>query len=173
MHDPMQIVSKAAGKKYVSKLDLSKSFLQIKLDENSQHYTAFSSPSHGTLCWTRCCMGLKNSPRAMQRAMDNLLRGLSSFCGCVIDDIVISFNSINEHLEHLRTVLLRLREANFTVSLSKSHFIMRSLTVLGYCLEDGYIKPSQQHVEAILPIGPQTTKAGVRSIMGKLGTTGQ
>jgi hypothetical protein len=169
MTNPMDILMKAAGKKYVSKLDLSKSFLQIKLDEGSQLYTAFSSPSHGTLCWTRCCLGLKNSPRTMQRVMDNVLRGLSSFCGCLIDDIVISSQTIDEHERHLRTVLSRLREANFTVSLSKSEFLMRSMTVLGYCLEDGFIKPSQKHIEAVLRIGPQRTKSGVRAILGTLG----
>ncbi len=176
MSNPMDILSKAAGKKYVSKLDLSKSFLQIPLDERSQPYTAFSTSSHGTLCWTRCCLGLRNSPRTMQRAMDHLLRGLSSlhgssssFCGCLIDDIVLASNTIDDHVFHLKMVLSRLKEANFTVSLAKSEFLMRSMTVLGYCLEDGYIKPSQKHIEAVLRIGPQRTKAGVRAILGTLG----
>ena len=169
MSSPMDIITKAAGKKFLSKLDLSKSFLQIKLDEGSQEYTAFSSPSHGTLCWTRCCMWLKNSPRTMQRAMDNLLRGLSAFCGCLIDDIVLSSNTFEEHENHLRTVLTRLRNANLTVSVSKSEFLMRSMDVLGYRLQDGCIMPSQRHIEAVLRIGPQRTKAGVRAILGTLG----
>jgi hypothetical protein len=171
----MDILSKAAGKKFVSKLDLSKSLLQIPLDERSQPYTAFSTSFHGTLCWTRCCLGLHNSPRTMQRAMDHLLCGLSSlcgsssFCGCLIDDIVLASDTIDDHVRHLKLVLSRLKEANFTVSLTNSEFLMHSMTVLGYCLEDGYIKPSQKHIETVLRIVLQRTKSGVRAILGKFG----
>jgi RNase H-like domain found in reverse transcriptase len=43
------------------------------------------------------------------------------------------------------------------------------MTVLGHCLENGEIKPIKQHIEDVLKIRPQTTKAGVRAILGILG----
>ncbi len=167
MSNPLDILSKAAGKKYISKIDLSKAFLQIPLHESCQEYTAFST-TLGTLCWTRACLGLKNSPRTMQRLMDSLLRATSRFAGCLIDDIVISSETFELHEQHVREILSRLRAANLTASISKSEFLLRSMTVLGYCLEDGVIKPSQKHIEAVLKIGPQSTKHGVRAIMGIL-----
>jgi hypothetical protein len=39
-------------------------------------------------------------------------------------------------------------------------------TVLGHCLENGEIKPSQKHIEKILQIHPQTTKKGVGALLG-------
>jgi hypothetical protein len=129
MSNPLDIVTKAAGKRYISKLDLSKAFLQIPLKENCQEYTAFSC-SLGTLCWTRACLGLKNSPRTMQRLMDSLLRNTASFAGCLLDDIVISSDSFELHLQHLREILSRLRAANLTASVSKSEFLVKSMTVL-------------------------------------------
>ena len=167
MANPLDILSKAAGKKYISKIDLSKAFLQIPLDAACQEYTAFSC-TLGTLCWTRACLGLKNSPRTMQRLMDSLLRKTSKFAGCMIDDIVISSETFELHEQHVREILSRLRAANLTASLGKSEFLVKSMTVLGYCLEDGIIKPSQKHIEAILKIGPQTSKHGVRAILGML-----
>jgi hypothetical protein len=169
MRNPLDIVTKFAGKRVISKLDLSKSFLQIPLDEGSQAYTAFSTHSHGTLCWQRCALGLKNSPRSMQRLMDSLLRSMPSFCDCLIDDMVVASDSIPDHISHLRTVLTKLREANLTVSLSKSEFVMKSNTVLGSTLEGGCIKPRDKHVHAVLKIGKQTTKAGVRALLGTIG----
>lgn len=167
MSNPLDILSKAAGRKWISKIDLSKAFLQVPLHESCQKYTAFQT-TLGTLCWTRTCLGLKNSPRTMQRLMDSILRKTSDFAGCMVDDIVISSETFDLHLSHLREILSRLREANLTASISKSEFLMKSMTVLGYCLEDGLIKPSSKHIEAVLKIGPQTTKHGVRAVLGIL-----
>jgi hypothetical protein len=145
MANPLDILSKAAGKKYISKIDLSKAFLQIPLDESCQEYTAFSC-TLGTLCWTRACLGLKNSPRTMQRLKDSLLRKTSRFAGCMIDDVIISSDTFELHLQHVREILSRFRAENLAASVSKSEFLMKSMTVLGYCLEDGVIKPSHKHI---------------------------
>jgi len=53
--------------------------------------------------------------------------------------------------------------------LNKSEFLLKSITILGHRLEEGLIRPSEAHIENVLQIGPQTTKAGVRAILGILG----
>jgi hypothetical protein len=168
MTDPYDVLCKAAGKKYVSKLDLTTAFFQIPLDDESQDYTAFSCYL-GSFCFCRASMGLKNSPRSMQRLMDRVLRGTSKFAGVLLDDIVIGSYTLDDHESHLRNILCRLREANLTVSVNKSEFLLKSITILGHRLEDGQIRPSEAHIENVLRIGPQTTKAGVRAILGLLG----
>jgi hypothetical protein len=86
--------------------------------------------------------------------------------GCLIDDIVIARNMIDNHILHLIMILLQLKEANFTISLTISEFLMHSMTVSRYCLEDGYIKPSQKYIEAVLSMSPQCTKTGVQVFLG-------
>lgn len=168
MTDPYDVLTKAAGRKFISKLDLCSAFYQIPLSEKCQEYTSFSCYL-GSYCFTRAAQGLKTSPRTMQRLMDMILRGTSAYASVLLDDIVISSPSFDDHVSHLREILSRLRAANLTASLSKSEFLLKSITILGHCLEDGLIKPSQKHVENVLKIGPQTTKAGVRAILGILG----
>ena len=165
MPDARNVLSMAAGKKFVSKLDLSKSYFQIPLAEECQEYTSFSS-FLGTFCWQRAAMGLMNSGRTMQRLMDSILRNTSKFAFCLIDDVIVGSETFESHLEHIREILDRFRAANLTASVSKSEFMMKSLTVFGHCLENGEIKPSQRHIEKILEIQPQTTKKGVRAILG-------
>ena len=114
-------------------------------------------------------MGLKNTPRTMQRLIDKLLRGTSSFAGSLLDDIVISSESFDQHEMHLREILSRLRAANLTASISKSEFLIKSITILGHCLENGMIRPSDKHIENVIKIRPQKTKKGVRAILGILG----
>ena len=168
MANPNEIISKAAGKPFVSKIDLSKAFLQVPLRYEDQLYTAWSCHL-GTFCWTRMAQGLKNSPRTMQRLMDSLLRNISSYASVLLDDIVCASDSFAEHCVHLREILSRLRSANLTASISKSEFVMKSLDILGWCLIDGKITPSQKHVENVLRIPPQTTKHGVRALLGLAG----
>lgn len=55
-----EIISKAAGKPFISKIDLSKAFLRVPLRAEDQEYTARSCHL-GTLCWTRMAQGLSNS----------------------------------------------------------------------------------------------------------------
>jgi hypothetical protein len=168
MASPNEIISKAAGKPFISKIDLSKAFLQVPLAPEHQHLTAWSC-FLGTFAWTRMAMGLSNSPRTMQRLADALVKGASKFASCMLDDLVVYSNTWQDHLKHLREILCRLRSANLTASRSKSQFVLKTLTVLGWCIEDGYIKPSQKHVESILNIGPQKTKQGVRALLGIVG----
>ena len=113
--------------------------------------------------------GLKNSPRTMQRLMDRLLRKTSSYASVLIDDIVLASDSFSDHCAHIREILTRLRSANLTASVNKSELAMNSLNVLGWCLTDGNITPSQKHIETIVRIGPQKTKHGVRALLGLIG----
>jgi len=130
MSNSKEIIEKAAGRRYISKLDLQKSYLQVSLSKDDWHKTEFSS-FMGTHCWCRMAMGLKNSPRTMQRMMDEMLKHTSRYASSMQDDVVIFSNSWQEHLIHLREILERLRAANLTASITKSEFVMKSLTVWG------------------------------------------
>jgi len=46
-----ELLSRVAGARYLTKLDLTKSFLQIPLSKDSQKYTSFQTP-FGTFKWT-------------------------------------------------------------------------------------------------------------------------
>jgi hypothetical protein len=165
MSSPNEVLSAAAGKPWISKLDLSQAYFQIPLASECQELTAFQCHL-GTYCWTRTPQGAKNAPRTMERLLKSLLKGTSKFANSLLDDIVVSSDSFDDHLVHLAEILKRLRQANLTASISKSEFLKKSLTVLGHCIENGVITPSQTHIERVLKIGPQKTKAGVRAIIG-------
>jgi hypothetical protein len=129
MSSPNEVLASAAGKQWISKIDLTKAFLQVPLAEECQHYTAFQTHS-GVYCWTTLAQGCKNAPRTMEKLLKTLLKGTSKFCQSLTDDVTISSNSFEEHLMHLREILTRLRQANLTASISKSEFLLKSLTVL-------------------------------------------
>lgn len=60
MSNPTDVLAKMAGKKYLSTIDLSKSFFQIELEENCKKFTAFQT-HQASYEFNRCPMGLKTS----------------------------------------------------------------------------------------------------------------
>ena len=64
--------------------------------------------------------GLSTVPATFHRTMDIVLSGLTyAICLCYLDDVIVFGHNIQEHCERLDTVLLRMREYNLRVKLSK------------------------------------------------------
>ena len=69
-------------------------------------------------------MGLTNAPSSFQRIMTNVLSDLTRTCVKVyLDDIIIHSRTEEEHMEHLRLVLARLREYRLYIKLWKCKFL--------------------------------------------------
>jgi hypothetical protein len=169
MQNPAEILSSAAGAKWMSKIDIRKAFFQIPMAEGSEQYTGFRTNT-GLYVYKRMAMGLKNSPKTMQRLMDAILRGCHKFAHCHVDDIVIhTASQWTEHLSHLKEVLFRLRNAGLTVNVGKCEIAMPELVVLGHKIKEGTIGVDDSKVEAIKRLASPTTKREVRQILGLLG----
>ena len=83
-------------------LDLKLGFWQIKMEEASKQYTAFTV---GNLGFFKCnCMpfGLCNAPATFQRLMQNCLGELNLiYCLIYLDDIIVLLQTAEEHLHRL------------------------------------------------------------------------
>ena len=75
--------------------------------------------------------GLCNAPATFSRLMDNVLSGLSwEVCLYYLDDIIVFSKGWQEHLERLRMVFTRLREANLRLGPHKCTLAKSSVTFL-------------------------------------------
>ena len=68
--------------------------------------------------------GLSGAPATFQRMMDSLVCGLEPFAAAYLDDLVIHSQSWVDHLQHIRHMLQRLREAGLTAKPAKCQFGM-------------------------------------------------
>ena len=101
-------------------LDLKLGFWQIKMEEASKQYTAFTV---GNLGFFECdCMpfGLCNVLATYQRLMQNCLDKLNpNYCLIYLDDIIIFSQMVEEHLHRLHVVFDQFREYYLKLKPSK------------------------------------------------------
>ena len=123
----------------MSTMDMTSSFWQIPLAEESKKYTAFL---HEGKCYEFCVtpFGLKTSTAALVRALDFVLNGLGNFYLTFIDDIFYASENVHPHLLHLELLFHRLMENNITINLEKSHFFRSEVKFLGHVLTSTGIK---------------------------------
>ena len=127
-----------------TKLDLSQAYQQLPLDEESKKYTVINT-NRGLFRYTRLPFGISSAPGIFQRVIDNLLQGLPAVAG-YIDDILLTGETEEKHLQTLREVLRRLDEAGLRLKFSKCKFMQQSVSYLGYRIG---LHPLQDKVEAI------------------------
>ncbi|XP_072041155.1 uncharacterized protein [Amphiura filiformis] len=124
--------------KYFTTLDLASGYWQIGLEEQSKPKTAFITQD-GLYEFNVMPFGLHNAPATFQRAMQEVLRGLNwKFVFCYLDDVIIFSRSFEEHLDHLKQVFDRLREAGLKLQPKKCTFGQTEVKYLGHIVsKDG------------------------------------
>jgi hypothetical protein len=112
-------------------IDLIKNFFQQSIDSKNYWKTTFVS-QHRDLEWFIVfSMSLNNTFEFFQHRMKKVLeKYLWKFVLVYIDDIIIFFSILEDHLKHLNEILILLKKSNVTLSLFKSHFDYSSIKAL-------------------------------------------
>ena len=89
----------------------------------------------GLFEWLRLPYGLKNAPGHFSRMMDKVLAGLTwELCLVYLDDAIVWGRDEEEHLNNLRKVFDRFRDAGVTLRRDKCTFMTTSVKYLGHSL---------------------------------------
>jgi len=148
MSNPNELLNRAAGFKYVSKVDLGSAFYQLPISLQSQPYTGFHT-FMGSFSYRKLPLGLKCASASFQKLMELVLRGMHRFAGTLLDDTLIFSSTFQEHLEHVSRVLDRLKEAGLTANKEKCSFAANRIKIFGHLLVDGLVYPDEDKVAAI------------------------
>src|SRR4051812_43497665 len=111
--------------------------------------------------------GLTNSPATFSRLMNSIfMEYLDKFVVIYIDDILIYSKNEEEHAEHLRLVLMKLREHRLYAKFSKCEFWLPEVVYLGHVISAKGIAVNPEGVQAILDWTPPESVKQVRSFLG-------
>lgn len=124
---------------FFSYIDLKAAFHQFALKSDECSLTAFEADNR---LWEFKCIpfGLRNSPAAFNRALQELLQDLPNL-HIYMDDIVIGGKTKEEHDDNLQKFLDRAKLKNITFSKEKSVFGGKTLRFLGHIITAGTIAP--------------------------------
>ena len=120
-----------------STLDCNSGYWQIPMAEEERDKTAFIS-HYDLYRWLRMPFGLKNAPGTFQRAADVILASVKwQFALVYLDDIIIYSKSIEEHYDHLQTVLGLVHKAGISLKIHKCQFFTETVDYLGHTVSPG------------------------------------
>ena len=165
------IIDNLSGNRWFTLLDQKKAYHQGFVSPESRPLTAFITP-WGLYQWVRIPFGLKNSPAVFQRAMEACLVDVrDNFAVPYLDDIIVFSKTFEEHVEHIRTVLRKLRGAGVKLKASKCNMFQSEVKYLGRIItKDGY-RMDETNLEAIRKFKsdrPETV-GELRRLLGLLG----
>ena len=80
--------------------------MQMEVEEESRKYVAINT-HQGLYQFTRVSYGISSAPTLFQKTMDTILQGKKKVI-CYIDDILITGENDQEHLQTLADVLRHL-----------------------------------------------------------------
>ena len=111
--------------------------------------------------------GLCNAPATFQRLMESVLAGLArSSCTVYLDDILVIGKSFGEHLQNLRSVFARLREAGLRLKPKKCRLAKQQVEYLGYVVTTTGIAPDPKKVTAVREFAVPEDLKILRSFVG-------
>ena len=164
-----QLFDKLSKAKYFTKIDLRTGFYQILINAADRHKTAFTT-SQGLFEYNVLPMGLCNSPGIFMQLMnDTFAEFLNKFVLVFLDDIIVYSDTLEEHEEHVRQALKRLREQRLYAKASKSALCKREVEFLGHMVGVRGLRVMQDKIEAVRDWPTPTNARELRAFLGLAG----
>jgi hypothetical protein len=152
-----------------SKIDLQMGYHQVRMAEESVEVTAFGTAT-GHWEWLVLPFGLCNAPPTFQRLMNSVFtEELMKFVGVFLDDVLVFSGSIEEHVEHLRVVLSRLREQRLFAKRAKCVFAQPVVEFCGFQLSKDGVSTTPDKVNAVRGWKVPTDLKSLRTWLGFVG----
>uniref|UniRef100_A0A5S6QM96 RNA-directed DNA polymerase n=1 Tax=Trichuris muris TaxID=70415 RepID=A0A5S6QM96_TRIMR len=158
------MVVKLNGGTLFSVIDLKDAYLQMLVAEPSRKYLVIATHK-GYFRFKRLPFGVSFAPALFQKTMEQILTGLDGVA-VYIDDIIVTGTDCNEHMERVREVFLRLRQAGVHVHVDKCKFLQESVNYLGHRIDADGVHPTDERIAAIKQMPLPTNVQELRSFLG-------
>ncbi|KAH7465047.1 hypothetical protein FOMA001_g16877 [Fusarium oxysporum f. sp. matthiolae] len=155
-----------SGMKYFSRIDIVSAFNNLRIEKGQEYLTAFRT-RFGLYESLVMPFGLTGAPATFQRYINDALREhLDIFCTAYLDDILIYSRTREEHIEHLKLVLQRLRSAGLFANPSKCEFLVKETKFLGLIVGQEGIRMDPAKVETVKNWKTPTCLTDVQAFIG-------
>ena len=158
------LLDRLQGARVFSSLDLQSGYHQVRIADEDVPKTAFRTHK-GLFEFRVLSFGLTNAPAVFQREMNRVLADLP-FVLVYLDDILVFSKSAEEHAEHLKQVLARLREHKLYAKMAKCFFFRDSVEFLGHVVSADGVQVDPKKVSVIREWPPLRDVHAVQQFLG-------
>lgn len=164
-----ELLDELGGAKWFSKLDLKAGYHQIRMREEDEYKTAFKT-HHGQFQFRVVPFGLATAPGTFQCNMNVFLAGPNrKYVLVFMDDILVFSMTLEDHIQHLRSVFEILAENQLCVKQSKCVFAQQSMEYLGHIISDQGVATDPAKTEAMIKWHVPTNVTELRGFLGLTG----
>jgi hypothetical protein len=151
------------------KIDLRSGYHQLRIRPSDIPKSTFIT-KYGLYEFTIMSFGLTNAPAYFMYLMNSVfLDYLDQFVVVFIDDILVYSQNEQEHEEHLRKVLQRLRDCQLYAKLSMCEFWISEVLFLGHIINRDGLVVDPKKVAVILDWKAPKDVRGIKSFIGMAG----
>lgn len=173
-------VSKLAGKRYFTSLDMAQGYHQLNISPDDTHKTAFVT-QQGHYEYNRIPFGLANAPSVFMRLINKIVDSLEfssdSESGsesdknrplvlAFLDDLLLPSVDVQSGLELLQVVLKKLESENLKLNMNKCSFLQNKISYLGHEISPDSIQPGDSKLSAVSQFKTPRNVHEVRQFIG-------
>jgi hypothetical protein len=154
------------GASVFSKIDLRSCYHQLRIWESDIPKAAFHT-RYGLYEYTVMSFRHMNAPTYFMYLMNKVfMEYLDKFVVVFIDDILVYSKREEEHVEHLRMVLEKLRANQLYAKFSKCEFWLTQVALLGHVISARAVSIDSVKVRDVLSWMPPTNVSKIHSFLG-------
>ena len=163
------LLDQLQGARVFSKVDLRSGYHQVRVKEGDIPKTTFRT-RYGHYKFLVMSFGLTNALVVFMDTMNKVFHDyLDQFIVVFIDDILIYSKTSEEHEEHLRKALERLRREKLYAKLEKCVFWLDRMSFLRHVISGEGVAIDPEKVKAVVEWTRPTSVFDIRSFLGLTG----
>ncbi len=135
----------------MTKIDIRHAFNRIRMHSKQNEDLTTFRIKYDTYKYLIMLFELINESFTFQNFMnDTLMNYLNEFVVTYLDDIIVYNNNKKKHIQHVRKILQRLREANIQADVNKCEFHIIETKFLSMIMSRDEIKMNFEKIKAIV-----------------------
>jgi hypothetical protein len=162
-----ELMDKFQGAKWFTKFDVRDGYHRIRIKEGHEWMTAFKT-REGLYEYLVMPFGLTNAPATFQSLINKALAEyLDVFVTAYLDDVIVYTNgTLEEHVEHVKKVLTKMRQYRLLIHPDKSEFHTTKTSYLGFIITRDHVSMDPAKTSEIAKWPQPSTVKQVQSFLG-------